>query len=150
MRRVSIAPADRFRRLVVVATVATNLPGEISDGRKDAAGEELAFNVGKPELDLIEPGRIRRREMQVHVRMIQQKRSDGLGFVRRQIVGDDVNRPALRLRGDDVAEEFDKGGAGVPRHGLTKDFAGLRVEGGQQRERAMAVILEPNRTLWLL
>jgi hypothetical protein len=35
--------------------VATNLSGEVSDGREDAAGEQLALDLRKPELDLIEP-----------------------------------------------------------------------------------------------
>jgi hypothetical protein len=52
---ISIAPADRFRRLVVVPDVAANLPREVSDGRKDGPGEKLAFDFRKPELDLIEP-----------------------------------------------------------------------------------------------
>ena len=71
--------------------------------------------------------------------MIQQKGPHGLRLVGRQVVGDDVNLSSLRLRRDDVAEEFDERGAGVSGHGLTEHFAGLRVERGQQRERAMPV-----------
>ena len=138
MRRVAIAPSDGFRRRVVVPDVATNLAGEVSDGRKDAPGEEIAFDLGKPELDLIQPGRIRRGEMQMQVRMVQKKRADRLGFVSGQVVGDDMNLSSLRLRGHDVAKEFDKRGTGVPGHRLTEHFARPRVERGQQRERAMA------------
>jgi hypothetical protein len=78
----------------------------------------------------------------MHVRMIQQKRPHGLGLVGRQIVSGDVNLPPLRLRGDDVAEEFDKCRAGMSGHGLTEEFAGLRIERGEQRERAVAVVLK--------
>ena len=74
--------------------------------------------------------------------MIEQKRPDRLGLVGRQVIRDDVNRPPRRLRGDDLAEEFDKRGAGVPGHGLPEDLSRLRVERGQQREGAMAVVLE--------
>src|SRR3954447_22153608 len=102
--------------------VATNLASEVRDGRKDAPGEQLAFDLCKPELDLIQPGRVGRSEMELDVRMIEEKRSDGLGLVGRQVIGDHMNLPPLRLRGDDLAEEFDKRGAGVPGHGLPEDL----------------------------
>jgi len=54
--------------------------------------------------------------MQVHVRMVQQKRPHRLGLVGRKVVGDHVNLSSLRLCGHDVAEEFDKRRAGMPRH----------------------------------
>ncbi len=104
MGRTSIAPTDRFRGLVVVPDVATNFLREVSDGREDPPSDEIAFDLRKPELDLVEPGRIGRREMQLHVWMLQQKRPHGLGLMRRQIVGDDVNLAPLRLRRDDLAD----------------------------------------------
>ena len=143
MRWIAITPADRFRRLVVVPDVATDLPGEVGHGREDPAREEVPFDLGKPEFDLVEPGGIRRREVQVHVRMVEQERADRLGLMRGQVVRDDVNLTALRLRGQDVAKEFDKRRARVPRYGLAQHLAGLRVERGEQREGSMAVVLEP-------
>jgi hypothetical protein len=56
-----------------VPDVATNLPRKIGDGRKDATGQEIAFDLREPELDLVQPGRIGRGEMEMDVRMIQQK-----------------------------------------------------------------------------
>ena len=61
--------------------------------------------------------------MQPHVRMAKQEGAHRLRLMGRQIVRDDVNRSPRRLTGHDVAEEVDKGGAGVPRHGLAEDFA---------------------------
>ena len=90
MRRIAIAPANRFRRLVVVPDVATNLAREVSDRGEDAPGEQIALDLRKPELDLIEPGRIGRREMQMHVRVVEEKGAHGLGLVRREVVGDHV------------------------------------------------------------
>ena len=54
-----------------------------------------------------------------------------------------MNLAAQRLTGDDVAEELDKGGTGVARHGLAEHLAGLGIERGEQRQHAMAVVLEP-------
>ena len=80
--------------------------------------------------------------MQPHVRVREQEGANGLGFMRREIVGDHVNRSPLRLTGHDVAEEFDKGGAGVPRHGLAEDLARLCVQRREERQRAVPVVLE--------
>ena len=113
MRGVAVAPANRFRRLVVVPDVTTNLAREVRDRGEDAAREQIAFDLRKPEFDLIEPGRVGRREMQMDVRVREEKGPHGLGLVRRQIVGNHVNLSSLRLRGHDVAEELDKGGTGM-------------------------------------
>ena len=53
-----------------------------------------------------------------------------------------MNRAPLRLTGDDVAEEVDKGGARVPRHRLAEHFARLGIQRGEERQRAVAVVLE--------
>ena len=123
-----------------MADVPTNLPCEVSDRREHTARQEIAFDFRKPELDLVEPRRISRREVEVDGRMIHQERPHRLGLVRRQVVGDHVNLPSLRLAGDDVAEERDKRRAGMARHRLCEDFAGLRVERGEERQRAVTVL----------
>jgi hypothetical protein len=113
MSRVAIGLADRLRRSVIAMDISTNLAGQVGDGGKDAAREQVSLDLRKPELDLVEPGRIGRREMQPHVRMLKQERAHGLGLMGREIVGDHVNLAALRLRGNDLAEEVDKRGTGV-------------------------------------
>src|SRR5918993_3384387 len=107
MRRVAITPAHRFRRFVVMPDVATNLAGEVSDRREDAAREEIPLDLGKPELDLVEPRGIRGREVEMDVGMVQQERANRLGLVRGQVVGDHVNLLSLRLAGYDVTEKRD-------------------------------------------
>ena len=71
-------------------------------------------------------------KMQFSVRVLEQEGAHGLGFMRREIVCDDVNRSSLRLTGDDLGEEIDKGATRVPRDGLAEHFTGLGVEGGEQ------------------
>src|SRR5688572_23458344 len=138
MRGIAITPPDGFCRLVVVPDAAPNLASDVGYRREDAAREQVAFDFGKPELDLVEPRRIRRREMEMYVRMLQEERAHGLGLVRGEVIGDHVNLTSARLAGGDVPEEFDKRGARVPRHGLTEHLTRFRVERRQQRERAMA------------
>jgi hypothetical protein len=62
-----MAPADRLCRLVVMADVPANLAREIVDRGKNAAREQISFDLREPEFDLIEPRRVCRREMQPHV-----------------------------------------------------------------------------------
>jgi hypothetical protein len=69
MRRIVVSPPDGFRVFVVVANVAPNLAGQIRDRCEDAARDQVALDLGEPELDLIQPQGVRRREVQMDVRM---------------------------------------------------------------------------------
>src|SRR6266542_3375258 len=142
MRWIPIGPANRLRSFVVVPNVATNLPCEVGDRREDPACEQLPLDLRKPELDLIQPRRVRRREVDLHMRMREQERPDRLRLVRGEIVRNDVNLAALRLTVDDVAEELDERRARVARDRLAKHLARLRIERREQRERAVAVVLK--------
>ena len=74
--------------------------------------------------------------------MLDQEGAHGLSLMGREIVRDDVNRSPFGLTGNDVAEEVDKRLTRVPRHGLPEHFASLGIEGGEERERAVPVVLE--------
>lgn len=80
--------------------------------------------------------------MQVHRRVCGQERVDQLGFVRGKIVGNDVALASARLSIHDGAQELHEVGTGVPRRGLPDDRARARVQGGVEREGAVAVVLE--------
>ena len=127
MRRIAIAPADRFRGLVVMPDVATNLAREVCDGREHAAGEHVALDFRKPELDLVEPRRVRRREMEMHVRMVQQEHADGLGLMRGEVVRDHMNLPIFGLARGQIAQKSDEPGTGMFISGFPQNLAGLRV-----------------------
>ena len=51
----------------------------------------IAFDLGKPDLDLVEPGRVRGREVESDSRMLLKELADRLSFVCGEIVEDDVN-----------------------------------------------------------
>jgi hypothetical protein len=57
----------------------------------NAASNDIAFDLGKPQLDLIEPRGIGRSEMQMNLRVRREKRIDLLGLVCREVVGDDAD-----------------------------------------------------------
>ena len=67
---------------------------------------------------------------------------DRLALVSREVVGDHMDLFAARLIDHDVGEEGDELGRGVPRGGLAQHLAGLGVEGGIQRQRAVAEVLK--------
>ena len=94
MRRVSIAPANRLRRLVVMTDVSSDLPREISDRGKDASREQVPLDLGEPQFDLIQPRRIGRREVQPDIGVRDQERAHGLRLMRREVIDDHVDLAA--------------------------------------------------------
>ena len=138
----TVDPLHRLGRVVVFTDVAHELSLEIGERGKHAACDHVALDLSEPQLDLVEPGRIGRGVMQMQVGMLDEKRIDALGLVRREVVADDMDLFAPGLMSNDVGEEGHELGAGVPRRCLTQNFARLGVEGGIKRQRAVTVILE--------
>src|SRR5262245_2559934 len=136
--RGTVDPPPRLRRIVVLADITHEFPLQIGHRGEHAAGDDIALDLGEPELDLVEPGRIGRGVMQMHVRMPDQEILDTLGLVCREVVADDVNLFAAGLVSDDVGEEGHELGTGVPRRGLAQDLTGLGIESGVERERPVA------------
>ena len=60
----------------------------------------------------------------------------------REVIGDHVDLFAARLIGDDIREERDELGRGVPSGRLSQDFTGLGIERSVQRQRAVPEVLE--------
>ena len=58
-------PFYGFRSLVVLVDVAYELSLQIRDACEDASCADVAFDLGKPYFDLVEPGRVSRREAEV-------------------------------------------------------------------------------------
>jgi hypothetical protein len=63
MAGVAIGPLEGFGSAVVVADVAHQLAREVFDRGEDAAGNDIALDLGKPVFDLVEPRGIGRGEM---------------------------------------------------------------------------------------
>lgn len=78
--------------------------------------------------------------MNVAVRF--KKFTDLLDLVGREVVSDEVNFFAIGLVGHDVGEKRNELDRGVTRGRLAQHLAGLGVEGGIQRQRSVAEILE--------
>ena len=61
--------------------VAHQLAGEIAYGGENTTCDHFALDACEPDLDLIQPGRVGRCEMQFHRRMVVEKRLDLLRLV---------------------------------------------------------------------
>ena len=105
---IGVFPLDGSGSLVVLKDVAHELASEVCGGLEDAAGDDLALELGKPELDLVEPTGIRRGEVKMHIGMAAEEVPDPLGLVSRQVVGDDVDLLVGGVLGDQSAEESDE------------------------------------------
>ena len=122
---------------------AHQLAGEIRDGGKDASGDYLAFDFGEPDLYLVEPGGVGRREVEMDVGRLGQELGDPLALMSGVVVGDDVDLPASRLGGDQFCQEGHELFRGTARGGVTQDSTALDVQRGVERERTVPEVLEP-------
>ena len=55
---IAVSPLEGERSFVVGVDVTHDLASQISLGSKDAPRDQVALNLGKPDFDLVEPGRI--------------------------------------------------------------------------------------------
>ena len=91
-----------------MANVPANLSREILHGGENAPCQEVALNAPEPELDLVEPRRVSRGEVEMHLRVRLEEGGDGPRLVRRQVVENHMNLAMARLTGHEVAEERDE------------------------------------------
>jgi hypothetical protein len=108
--------------------------------------DDFAFQPCKPDLDVIQPGRICRREVKLRVGIPLQKLLHLPGLVCRQIVQNDVNVLMRFTAGDDLFEEVHELGAGVALGSLALHLSGLHIQRRAQRQRAVASIFKPCRS----
>src|SRR3984893_14788918 len=139
---VGVLPFDRLGGLVVLVDVVEEFAPEVGGGGEDAAVDEIALDLGEPEFDLVEPGRVGGREVKTHVGVVSQELLDSLGFVGREVVEDDVDLEIARLSGDQRAQEGNELSAGVVRSCLPEHLSGLGVERGVQGEGPTTDVLE--------
>ncbi len=123
--------------------VATKLSCQVRHGGEDTARHDLTFDLGEPDLDLVEPGGIGRGEVKLHARMLLEEIANRLRFMGGEVVEDDMNLLPRRAQRHDFFPEGEKVAAGVTGRGFSVHPASLGVQRGIQRERARAVVLEP-------
>src|SRR5882757_3008710 len=125
-RWISIFPLHGTGRFVVLTDVSQELSLQIRDGSEYTSRDDVALDLAKPQLDLIQPRGIGRSEVQVNLGMRRQKVRD---------------RPALVSR-DVVGEKRGELGRGVPCSRFAEHLPGLGVESGIQRQSAVTKVFK--------
>jgi len=118
-----VAPREGDRGFVVVADITHDFPGEICLGFEDAASNDVALDFREPDFDLVEPRRVSGREVKMELGVVAQESFDGLGFVSREIVDDDVDFQTRFYTGNHLVQKEDELGAGVAAGGLAQDLS---------------------------
>src|SRR6266566_143049 len=126
---VRVFPLDRPSIGGVGVDVASEFASQVGNRGEDAARDDLAFDLGEPDLDLIEPRRVSGREVKPDSRMLLEELADRLSFVRGEIVEDDVNLLPRRAQGYDLLQKRDELTAGMAGSGFAVDATG----GGMKR-----------------
>jgi hypothetical protein len=103
-----VGPAERCGASVVVLDERDDALGELVDGAELAAAQQPAFQDREEQLDLVEPRRVGRREVQTHVRVPLEEVRDQLGAVGLEVVDDAMQVQTGWCLGDEVAEELDE------------------------------------------
>ena len=120
--------------------VAFKFAGQVLDRGEDAAGDDLALDPGKPVFDLVEPGGVGRREVEMYFGVSREEVLNPHSLMGREIVGNEMDLLAARLVGDYLGEEGHELLAGVARGGFAHDLAIARVKRSVQRKGAVAIV----------
>lgn len=138
-------PAEGPGGLVVRFDEAVDAIDQFAHFPERAAPNRALRNEGEPAFHLIEPGRVRRREVEVKPGMPGEPRAHGLMFVRAVVVEDEMHGEVRRDIGVQLAEEGEEFLVPMPPFALREDLAGLDVERREQRRGAMprVVVRDP-------
>src|SRR6267143_4636519 len=87
-RWISIFPLHGSGRFVVLTDVSQELFVQIRNGSEYASGDDVALDLAEPQLNLIQPRRVGRSEVQVNLGIHCQEVRDRPALVSREVVGD--------------------------------------------------------------
>ena len=120
---IRVTPLEGFRIFVTFSDVAHQFAAQIGGGGEYAWCDDVAVDLVKPQFNLIQPGRVRRSEVHLNVLVLGQKCVDAFRFMRRQIVGNDVDFSTFGLMRHDLRKKGNKFFAGVSLGSLADNFA---------------------------
>ncbi len=123
--------------------IAHELARQVLDRGEVPAGNDITLDPGQPVFDLVEPGRVGRRVVEVEFRVSREELLNPHGLMSRQVACDNVDLLAARLVGDQVGEESHKFLAGVMRGSFADHLAAFGVK-GVQRKRSVPVVRTEN------
>jgi hypothetical protein len=95
------------------ADVLHQLTGKIRYRSEDAKIDYIALDLGEPNLDLIQPRRVRRCEVEANTRIQIEELGHSLRLVCRQVIEDDVDVFRIPCSFDDICQKNKELFAGV-------------------------------------
>lgn len=134
-------PHERVRREIVVLGVAFDAPDQVRHALEGAATDSLLGDQSEPALDLIEPGGVGGRVVHVIARTAREPGAHLGMLVRAVVVTDQMHVELRRNVLVDVAQEAEKLLVPIPTLALREDFAIGHIERGEQRRRAVALVV---------
>ena len=134
-------PAEGLWLGVVGVDVGMNVGFEGLGRAMDAAADLLVGEQGKEALDLADPGGRGRGEVDVPAGALGEPVADQLGLVGAGVVDDEMDVEIGRNVGLDGVEELAELPGAMAGEALADDLADLHVERGEQRERAMPLVV---------
>src|ERR1700731_3282095 len=96
MSGVAIGPLDGLGSPVVVTDVAYQLAGQVLNRGEYPARNNIALKLGEPVFDLVEPGRVGRRVVEVQSGVRREELLHPRGLMSRQVVRDNMHLLAAR------------------------------------------------------
>ena len=140
---VTISPLEGSGSSVMATDIFRDFPGEVSLGGENAACDNIALNFREPDFNLVEPRGIGGRVMKLDIGMGLKEFSDRLGFVRRKVIGNDMDFFVSRLRGHNIGQKGYKLCAGMAFGRFAEDFPAGDMEGRVERKSPVAEVLKP-------
>ena len=145
------APHERLRVCIVMGHVVFDGYHQFLHAAKDAAAKALLRQLAEPALDEVEPRGAGRREVQFKARVGGQPLANRFVLVGRVVVQDDVQGEVARERTVEVPQELQEFLVPMTAVALAEDLAGQHVQRGEQRRRAMPLVVVGHGTApaWL-
>ena len=138
-------PDEGLRLCVVLHQVVIDRVLEVADAGVTAAADAAACDLGEEALDQVEPGRTGGCEMQFEAGVFLQPGLHLGGLVGSVVVEHEMDVSWFEDRAIDAPQECQKLLRPVAGHAVADDHAGLHIERGEERGRAVALVIMRHR-----
>lgn len=139
---VGVLPSNWFGVFVVLTDVAHDFLVQVLGAGEDAARDHFALDLGKPDFHLVKPRRVGGRVVNMHIGCQQQLSLDQDRLVAAHVVADHMDFLVFVMIGHDIFQEPHELLTGVTLRRLAHDFASGRVQGCEQAQRSIALVLK--------
>src|SRR6185436_16630397 len=118
---------------------------QLGHARESATPDALRRDLCEEAFDEIEPGRTRRREVQLEARMLGQPRLHLGGLVRPIVIEHEMHREVSKHGSIDPLQKANELFRPMPRLAFADDESALHVEGCEQRGGPMTLVVVRHR-----